>query len=65
MKHGEIKSSVIWDITPYSPLKKSSDFSEEHVTSIFRVKVKANQDTSMKQVASKALLCNIFLQNVY
>jgi hypothetical protein len=31
-----IKGSIFWDITPCSPLK-STDVSEEHVTSIFRV----------------------------
>jgi hypothetical protein len=32
-----LKSSMFWDITPCSPLK-STDVSEEHIASIFRVK---------------------------
>jgi hypothetical protein len=33
----------------------SSDISEEHVTSIIRVKEQVNQETSLKQVASRAM----------
>jgi hypothetical protein len=46
-----MKSSVFWDIRPYSLLK--ADVSEEHVASIFRVKEQAKQETSVKQVASR------------
>jgi hypothetical protein len=31
-----MKSSVFWELTPYSPLKVNK-FSEEHIASIFRV----------------------------
>jgi hypothetical protein len=31
-----MKSSIFWDITPYTPFKLT-DVSEEHVVSIFRV----------------------------
>jgi hypothetical protein len=39
----------------FSRLKyKSTDVSEEHIPPIFRVKIQAKQETSMKQVASSA-----------
>jgi hypothetical protein len=46
-----MKSSIFWDIMPCSPAK-STDVSEEHTASIFRVKQEAKQVTSMKQTAS-------------
>jgi hypothetical protein len=32
-----MKSSIFWDVMPSSPLK-STDISEEHVVSVFRLK---------------------------
>jgi hypothetical protein len=42
-----MKSSIFWDKTPCSQLK-SSDVSEEHVASNFRVEECAEQKTNMK-----------------
>jgi hypothetical protein len=50
-----MKSSVFWVIAPCSP-SKSTNVSEEHVASIFRVEEYAKQDTSMKQAASMVML---------
>jgi hypothetical protein len=41
-----MKSSVLWVITPCSPLK--ADVSEEHVASIFKSEEQAKQESSMK-----------------
>jgi hypothetical protein len=42
-----LRSSIFWDITPYSHLK-SSDVLEEYVASVFRAKKEAKQETSVK-----------------
>jgi hypothetical protein len=39
-----MNSTVFWNITLCSPLK-STDVSEEHIASIFRVEEKAEQET--------------------
>jgi hypothetical protein len=48
-------SYIFWDITPGSPLKVNR-LSGEHVASIFRIEIYAKTETSVKQVASRALL---------
>jgi hypothetical protein len=49
-----MKSTIFWDVTPYSPLK-SSDVSEEHIAFIFRVEEEAEQQTSMKAGGRQSL----------
>jgi hypothetical protein len=44
-----MKSTVFWDVTPCSP--ETSDVSEEHIASIFRVEEQAKQETNELQLA--------------
>jgi hypothetical protein len=46
-----MKTSILWDITPCSPMKFNR-LSEERVASIFMTEKEARQSTNMKQVAS-------------
>jgi hypothetical protein len=52
-----MNSSVFWDIKLCSPLKVNR-VSEEHLTSISRVKKQVKQDTCMKLAANKDLTFN-------
>jgi hypothetical protein len=56
-----MKSTIIWDITPYIPLK--STVSEKHVASIFRVEEQPKQEPSVKQVASTTKALHLGRQN--
>jgi hypothetical protein len=44
-KSSDLKGFIFWDTTPCSPAKVNN-VSEEHIASIFRVEVKAKQETS-------------------
>jgi hypothetical protein len=50
-----MKSSVFWDITPCRSLKVNRR-SGEHVASVLSVVESAKQETSMKQIANRALI---------
>jgi hypothetical protein len=52
-------SSLFWDITPCSPLKIKRRFRGSY-PSFFKVKEKAKQDISEKQVASRGLISHCF-----
>jgi hypothetical protein len=52
------KNFILWDTTPCSPLEINR-VSEEHVAPIFRVEEKIKQETSKKQVESRAQILQL------
>jgi hypothetical protein len=48
-----MKSSVFWDVTPYSPMKVNRSFGEEHISSIFCLEEFTNVETSRKKAARR------------
>jgi hypothetical protein len=50
-----LKSYIFWDITRVA-CWKSTEVSEEHVTSIFRIEEYAKEENNMKQAASSTLV---------
>jgi hypothetical protein len=56
-------SYIFWDIMLCSPLEVNQLF-REHIISIFRVKEKVKQETSVKERTSRANLCWPVTENV-
>jgi hypothetical protein len=56
-----LKSYIFWDIMPCIIWRESTDILEEHITSIFRVKKQAQQESTMKEAAGRTACCFLAL----